>query len=112
MKNRTEIKISKQNKVNLQVMEKQNVVDEQKGKKKVYLKANTRQTWGRRDKQKARFISYIFFEVLLQNLKKKKNIRAGNWGGSFLVFFRMFDHNFLDLVQIEGEMQRDEIQKK
>lgn len=25
--------------------------------------------------------------------------------------FRMFDHNFLDLVQIEGEMQRDEIQK-
>lgn len=23
----------------------------------------------------------------------------------------MFDHNFLDLVQIEGEMQRDEIQK-
>lgn len=85
-----------------------------KEKKKVYLKANTRQTWGRRDKQKkqkARFISYIFFEVLFQNLKKEKNISAGNWGGSFLVSFRMFDINFLDLVQIEGEMQRDEIQK-
>lgn len=27
-------------------------------------------------KQKARFISYIFFEVLFQNLKKQ-NIRAG-----------------------------------
>lgn len=36
-------------------------------------------------KQKARIVSYIFFEVLFQNLKKQ-NIRAGNWGGSFFGF--------------------------
>lgn len=87
-------------------MEKQNVVDEQR-KKKVYLKANTKQTCDRSDKKnKARFISYIFFEVLFQNLKKK-NISAG---GSFCFSFQMFDHNFFRFSANCWEMQRDVIQ--
>lgn len=48
-------------------------------------KTNMGQKRNTKTKQKARFISYIFFEVLFQNLKKQ-NIRAGNWGGSFFGF--------------------------